>query len=335
MTSAVAPHATSLGWINRAFLEAGKTGTQFDNYGGEDRFWLGPEAGQFGVFFPPGAPYTLAFSKTPAGVNEGAWTVARASETSVVLTRAFQVTNHSSTVFDVAVERTVTVLSRGETASRLGVALTPSVQAVAFETQSQITNAGREAWTKERGLLSVWILGMFAASPGARIVMPFAPGPGEIVNDRYFGKVPPERLSVHEREGFLAFTCDGGLRSKIGLGPRRARSPLASYSAEAGLLTLVQFDRPANATEYVNSMWEEQADPYDGDVVNGYNDGPTGPESPSLDFYELETSSPAASLAPGASLAHTHCTIHFEGEPADLEPIARSALGIGLEDFTR
>src|SRR5262249_9063540 len=44
MTSAVEAHGKSLGFLHHAFLEAGKTGTAFDNYGGEDRFWLGPEA---------------------------------------------------------------------------------------------------------------------------------------------------------------------------------------------------------------------------------------------------------------------------------------------------
>src|SRR4051812_37124089 len=36
MTSAVAPDARSLGFLHRAFIEAGRTGTPFDNYGGED-----------------------------------------------------------------------------------------------------------------------------------------------------------------------------------------------------------------------------------------------------------------------------------------------------------
>jgi Family of unknown function (DUF6786) len=52
MTSAVAAEGRSLGWINRPFIAAGKTGTAFDNYGGEDRFWLGPEGGQYGLYFP-------------------------------------------------------------------------------------------------------------------------------------------------------------------------------------------------------------------------------------------------------------------------------------------
>ncbi|HXX68391.1 MAG TPA: DUF6786 family protein [Polyangiaceae bacterium] len=337
MTSAVAPLATGLGWINRPFLEAGKRGTQFDNYGGEDRFWLGPEGGQFGLYFPPGSSFTFASWQTPRALNEGAWDVAQSSDKSVVLTRALHVVNHSGTEFDVAAERTVTILSRSELVSALGVELPPSVQTVAFETKNRITNAGHDAWTKDRGALSVWILGMYAPSPDAHVVVPFeTSGQGEIVNDRYFGKVPPERLSVHAREGFLAFTCDGALRSKIGLRPGRARSPIASYSASARLLTLVQYERPSNATDYVSSMWEIQKDPYSGDIVNAYNDGPTEPGKPSLGgFYEMESSSPAALLAPGSSLVHTHRTIHIVGQPADLEPVARRLLGIGLGDFSK
>ena len=52
MTSAVEPHGASLGFVNRSFIDAGKTGTAFDNYGGEDRFWLGPEGGQYALYFP-------------------------------------------------------------------------------------------------------------------------------------------------------------------------------------------------------------------------------------------------------------------------------------------
>jgi hypothetical protein len=337
MTSAVAPGAASLGWINHPFLDAGKTGTPFDNYGGEDRFWLGPEGGQFGLYFPPGAAYAFAAWKTPHAFNEGAWDKGPATSTSLVLTRALHVTNHSGTTFDVGVVRTVRVLSRAEGAAALGADLPATVQVVAFETENRITNTGREAWTKERGLLSVWILGMYAPSADARVVLPFETGvQGDIVNDRYFGKVPSERLSVHAREGFLAFTCDGALRSKIGLRPDRAKSPLASYSASARLLTFVEFDHAKNATDYVNSMWEEQKDPYGGDIVNSYNDGPTEPGKPSLGgFYEMESSSPAAALAPGASLAHAHRTFHIAGEPKDLEAIVRRVLGIGLDDFSR
>ena len=339
MTSAIDPEGPSFGWINHAFIEAGRTGTAFDNYGGEDRFWLGPEGGQFGLYFAPGAPFTFASWQTPQAFNEGAWEASSppGSENSLVLGRTVHVKNHAGTTFDVAIHRTVTVLSRAEVEGRLGFAVGPSVKMVAFETKNVITNVGREAWTEDRGLLSVWILGMYAPSADAHVLIPFDPGArGEIVNDRYFGKVPAERLVVHPDLGFLTFKCDGTYRSKIGLGPARARTVIGSYSASARLLTLVAYTRDPDATRFVNSMWEEQKEPYAGDVVNSYNDGPTEPGKPSLGgFYELETSSPAAALAPHGSLVHTHRTFHFVGPRASLDPIARRVLGVSLDDVTR
>lgn len=47
-------------------------------------------------------------------------------------------------------------------------------------------------------------------------------------------------------------------------------------------------------------------------------------------FYELETSSPAATLAPGESLVHRHRTLHYTGDEKKLDPVAKSALGVGL-----
>jgi hypothetical protein len=80
------------------------------------------------------------------------------------------------------------------------------------------------------------------------------------------------------------------------------------------------------------SGWEHQNDPYAGDVVNSFNDGPIQPGLPSQGgFCELETSSPAGALARGASLRHTHRTLHFVGGRDALRPIARAALGVSLD----
>jgi len=140
---------------------------------------------------------------------------------------------------------------------------------------------------------------------------------------------------VHEDKGFLVFTCDGQQRGKIGVGPARAKPTLGSYSAQAKLLTVVRYDKPKAASPpYVNSMWEKQKLPYGGDVVNSYNDGAPGPGKPPLGgFYEIETSSPGAELAPGQSLVHTQRTAHFVGEQAALEPIAKRQLGVSLGDL--
>ena len=327
MTSAVEPAGRSFGWINREFIAAGKTGTQFDNYGGEDRFWLGPEGGQFGLYFPPGKPFTFGAWQVPAGLQEGAWEMSEATPSRAVFKRAITITNWSGAELTMDVERTVALVAAPAAAG---------VRAVAFETVNKITNRGKVAWKRETGLPSVWILAMFAPSDDARVVVPFEKGPpnAPIVNDAYFGKVPSERLVVHEDKGFLVFTCDGKQRGKIGLGYARAKPTLGSYSARARLLTVVQYDKPKAGVPYVNSMWEQQKSPYAGDVVNSYNDGSPGPGKPPLGgFYEIETSSPAAELAPGQSLVHTHRTFHMVGDPAGLEPLSKKLLGVALTDL--
>ena len=335
MTSAVGAGKPSLGFINRPFIEAGQTGTAFDNYGGEDRFWLGPEGGQFGLYFPPSKPFEFEFWQTPHELQEGAWQARDESPPSVTYVHAFSVTNYERRVFQLEVARTVSLLSAEQAAEQLGMPLPASLSFVAFSTRNKLTNAGRDAWQESSGLLSVWILGMFAPVPGTQVIVPFeTAGNGEIVNDRYFGKVPAERLQVNPQKGFLAFRADGQYRSKIGLGPARAKRALGSYSEPAQLLTLVLYTKPSGATRYVNSMWERQTAPYAGDVINSYNDGPPAPGKPPLGgFYEIESSSPAAALAPGESLEHEHQTYHFSGPRADLEALARQVLGVSLADL--
>ena len=334
MTSAVGRDADSIGYINRKFIADGKTGTPFDNFGGEDRFWLGPEGGQYGLYFPKGKTYELSNWQTPSSMQEGEWSVADKSASSVVFTHTIKLTNHAGTAFELDVKRTVRVLTNQEVLSRLtGVTTLGAVKWVGFETVNQITNKGQKTWNKNDGLLSVWILAQYNPSDDTNVIVPFVKDAhGEIVNDRYFGVVPSDRLHVYADQGFLTFRCDGKLRSKIGLAPARAKTWLGSYSESAALLTLVHYDKPEGATEYVNSMWAEQKKPYSGDVVNSYNDGPLEPGKEALGgFYEVESSSPAAALAPGKSLTHVHRTLHFMGKRADLDPLAKAALGVSLD----
>jgi hypothetical protein len=333
MTSAVEPEGRSLGFVDRKFIEEAKTGTQFDNYGGEDRFWLGPEGGQFALYFPPAKPFAFVNWQTPHAMQEGAWEAKDNTATAITFVRHMDLINYAGTTFSVGVERKVSLVSLDEARDRLGIALPGGVKWVGFSTANTITNLGKVAWTEPKGLLSVWILGMFAPVPGTRVIVPFEKNAGgEIVNDRYFGKVPADRLTVRPNDGFLLFKCDGQYRSKIGIGPSRAKPMLGSYSDEAKLLTVVLYSKPAAATHYVNSMWEQQKEPYGGDVVNSYNDGPTEPGKASLGgFYEIESSSPAAALGPGEKLTHLHQTFHFSGTRDALDTIAKKALGVSLD----
>jgi len=325
----------SFGWINRELLASGRKDPHFNAYGGEDRFWLGPEGGQFALFFSKGHPFDLAHWFTPPSVDTEPYPVERQDARHVAFRKTMALTNYSGARFELELRREVRLLPETEAWARAGVSPAAGVRVVAFFSDNRITNVGPARWSKETGLLSVWILGMFQPSPATTVVVPFKPGAdatlGPRVNDAYFGKVPADRLIV--KEGVLFFRGDGLYRSKIGIPPARALPVLGSYDAQGHVLTLVRFTRPEGATDYVNSMWELQAEPLGGDVVNSYNDGPPSPgQKPLGPFYELETSSPAAALLPSDSLTHTHLTLHFAGEPKALDAIAKKALGVGLAE---
>jgi hypothetical protein len=335
MTSTAAgPDGPSFGWINREVISDGKWRPHINVFGGEDRFWLGPEGGQFSIFFPKGASFTLEDWQTPAPIDWGAWDLATRWSSAIKFTKLMRLKNYSGTRFDLRADRTVRLRPRCKIDDLVDCDLAQDVAAVGFESDNRITNTGEQEWKKATGLLSIWILGMFEPSRRTTVVIPFDPGPSPeevpIVNDAYFGKVPPERLVVGEQH--LFFSGDGRYRSKIGVGPRRARSWLGSYAAERKLLTLVHFNQPAGVEDYVNSMWELQDRPFAGDVVNSYNDGPPQPGAKPLGpFYELETSYPAAALAPQETLKHVHQTFHLSGPEASLDKVAKSVLGIGLQ----
>jgi hypothetical protein len=335
MTSAVTAEGASLGFVNRAFIEAGKTGTAFDNYGGEDRFWLGPEGSRFALYFAPGKALEFANWQTPSAFQEGEWTALDgATDLSVTFVKRLSLTNYAKTPLELEVRRKLSVLTSEQARAALGLSIPDELAWVGFESDNTLINQGQSALREATGLPSVWILGMFMPATDTRVIVPFEKAAsGEIVNDRYFGKVSPERLHVDPAKGLALFKCDGQLRSKIGLGQARAKDVLGSYSAQSGLLTIVRFTRPHGTKRYVNNAWELAAPPYEGDVSNAYNDGPIEPGQPSLGgFYELESSSPAAALAPKASLQHVHQTYHFSGSRPALEAIALKVLGVSLND---
>ena len=340
MTSTAAgPEGLSFGWINRESIASGVNNPHMNAFGGEDRFWLGPEGGQFSIFFKKGDPFDLDHWFTPTAVNEGSFDIASQDAGRVRFRKVIHLVNYTGTEFDLEVDREVSLLGAAEVAA-LGVPVPAGVKMVAYASTNAVTNLGVNVWTRNTGLLSIWILGMFNPSPATTIVIPFKAGPeselGPAVNDAYFGKVPADRLVVKADEGVLFFSGDGTYRSKIGISPLRVKPFAGSYDAANKVLTLVRLTVPEGAADYVNSMWEIQERPYAGDVVNSYNDGPASPGAKPLGpFYELETSSPAAALEPGGTLTHVHTTMHFQGPEKALDGIARKTLGVGLAEIKK
>ena len=326
----------SFGWINRELIESGKKLPHMNGFGGEDRFWLGPEGGQFSIYFAKGVPFDFEHWFVPEVIDTKPFKLVEHSRDHATFTAKFHLENYSGTNFSVAVKREVKLLKAEEAWRDLGVPAAEGVKLVGFESVNQISNAGNESWNKETGLLSIWILGMFTPAPRATVAVPIEAGAeselGRKVTSDYFGEVPSDRLKVADNAIFLK--ADGKYRSKIGVSPRRSLGKLAAYDADNHVLTIVQVTQPAGVTEYVNSLWKLQDNPYGGDAINSYNDGPPAPgEKPMGPFFEMESSSPAVALAPEASITHTHRTIHLTGSEADLDRVAKAVVGLSLQQI--
>ena len=325
------------GWINKELFASGKLGPHINAFGGEDRFWIGPEGGQFSIFFAPGAPFDMEHWQTPAPIDTEAFDVVSKDRGQVTLRRQFTLTNYSKTKFDVRIDRQVRLLAPAQAWKQLHLEPGQDVKLVAFESMNRLTNVGKEPWTQSTGLLSIWILGMFNASPDAVVLVPYKQGPeselGPVVESGYFGSVPPDRLQA--KEGIIYFRADAHFRSKIGVSPARAMGVLGSYDAGKKVLTLVQYSLPAGHADYVNSQWKLQDQPFTGDVANSYNDGPNALGTNLGNFYELESSSPAAALAPGQTAEHVQRTIHLTGDKAELDRVSQAVLGVHLDDIPR
>lgn len=334
MTStASGPGGTSFGWINYELIASQKNAPHINATGGEERFWIGPEGGQYSIFFKKGVPFTFDNWFVPKEIDIEPFQLSSHSAGEAHFEKTMRLENYAGTVFDLQVKRTIRLLERAALDSLLGVALPASVESVGFESVNTLKNTGSAAWEKKSGLLSIWILSMLNATPATTVAIPYRQGDekalGKIVTDNYFGKVPADRL--HAANGLILFKADGQKRSKIGVAPTRALPVAAAWDAASGVLTIAQFSLPADATDYVNSLWEQQKEPFRGDAVNAYNDGPNDTGKQLGTFYELESSSPAAALRAGESLTHWHRTVHLKGAAADLEGVARKLLGVGLD----
>ncbi|MEI6411591.1 MAG: DUF6786 family protein [Bacteroidota bacterium] len=326
---------SSFGWINHELIASDKPTEHINAFGGEERFWLGPEGGQFSLFFKPGTQFTYDNWFVPKALDTEPFNLTEATETEAKFERSLLLSNYEGTQFNMNIKRTVKILDKKQISNLLEYNLPDGVETVGFESENTLKNMGTNAWEKKSGLLSIWILSMLNADPQATVAIPYDLGDeseiGPIVTDNYFGKVPADRLKAER--GLIFFKADGKKRSKIGVSPTRAFPLAVSWDATAGVLTVMQFSKDHNDRDYVNSKWETQKEPFKGDVINVYNDGPNESGKQLGDFYELESSSPAAALKPGESMHHTNRIMHLKGSTLDLEPIARQLLGVGLAEI--
>jgi hypothetical protein len=321
----------SFGWINRELIASGNIQKHINPFGGEERLWLGPEGGQYSIFFSKGSDFTFENWQTPDFIDTKPYEVISSDDTSASFRTTVAFNNYSGTHFELDIARKVTLLSVERLERMTGIRSV--TECIAYLSENTIRNSGNESWKKESGLLSVWMLGMFNPSPSVVIVIPVREGDekksGVKVNDNYFGKISSDRLKADGN--IIFFKADGKSRGKIGIPPLRTSGVMGSFDSQNNILTLLFCKLPDGITDYVNSAWKLQDEPFSGDAFNSYNDGPLEDGTQMGPFYELETSSPAAVLSPGQSLLHSQVTVHLTGSRKVLDEIALKVRGCSIE----
>ena len=337
------------GFVNLEAIAAGEVSDQFNNFGGQDRFWIGPEPGLY--FEPPDRIERTAW-RVPRVLNEGSWEVVETSLERVILKREMELVNDLGTQFKVLVQRELGQISREDLSRELGVDVDDAHGSVAFSgsySRNQLINVG-EAWTRDTGLLNVWILGQFNAGPNTVVIAPFRGNDelddsavastadaadleakaGPEFNDEYFGKVSrdtPDRLQVSGNA--VIFRADAKREGKFGLGPLRSTGVAGSFDADANLLIVVKFSVHPDQS-YASFRWDKDPrGPYGGDVFQAYNADSTAKAADS--FYEMESVSPCRELGRGDRVVHRHATFCFQGPRPALDRIAREVLGVSLD----
>jgi len=325
----------SFGWINYDLLSEDTILPHMNGYGGENRLWIGPEGGQFSVFFKQGVKMEIANWFTPPAIDTEPWNMVSKSDSRVSLKKEMILTNYSGTEFKLRIDRNIQLLDQPDAETVLGTDIPKNVDWVGYRSINKMTNTGDKEWTRKTGALSIWILSMFPPGPHTTAVIPFTEGNekrlGPIATTNYFGEIRPARIQYGK--GVIFFKVDGKKRRKLGLAPGRAKPICGSYDEDKKILTIIRFSIPPGIVDYVNQLWERQEYPFLGDVMNLYNDGPLEDGGRLGPFYEIESSSPAAFLAPEGKIIHEHDVFHFVGEESNLNILAKALLGVDIEEI--
>ena len=121
----------SYGWINYELISSVQVNHQFNPYGGEERFWFGPEGGPFSLYFAQDAEQVYENWRVPAVIDTEGYDVSAVSDASVTFTKNTVLTNASGTRFDIDIDRTVSLMSDNDIEKDLGFVVSQQMKVVA------------------------------------------------------------------------------------------------------------------------------------------------------------------------------------------------------------
>ena len=84
----------SYGWINHDLIATGAFSEHFTALGGEERFWLGPEGGQFSLFFKKGSDFTFNNWYVPKAIDSEPFNLIFSTNTEAKFEKTMQIKNY-------------------------------------------------------------------------------------------------------------------------------------------------------------------------------------------------------------------------------------------------
>lgn len=329
----------SLGWFDRELVAMRQKQASKSPLGGLDRLFVGPEGGEFSIYFPDGASFSESSYVVPAELCSEKWETVSASKTRARFARDAEFVNALGTRMKARLDREVTLLTRANVAEILGVEIPDALEVVAYQSLNRITNFGKTDWSEKSGLLNLDVATSMPANRKVNVFVPYRQGSaaefGDIFRDncqQASGIIDSGRLLV--TKDFIRMKADGRSIAGVGVSPKRSEGIALSYDAANNILTVITYIRPATQRAYLQNSWRTAGGQFEGDALSVYSNGPIARTSLAAPaYYKIATFSPALNLKSGQSQIHVRRTFHFRGSEFDLGLLAYKLASISIEQL--
>ncbi len=326
----------SIGWINRNLIASNTKESYGNLYGGEDRFWIGPEGTSHSVFFEQDALFVPDNWKIPQDISSKAWKLKSRNRYQASFEKEISLRNAKGENFSILANREISYITKENAKTILNIEIPETVKMVAFQSINKVTNKGTNAWGEKTGLINLAVVSTFHANKSTYAFLPFNQGApkdlGSIITDMYNESPIGDRLSV--ATNFVRMRMDGTKMGEIFMNPKRSRNIVGYYDSERNLLTIITIVPPSVPSKYITPYWRRTTDMLDGDALGLFNNGPANHDTFYADkFFKTSTYSPALALAPQKSQLHIQRTFHFNGSEFELEKIAQKLLGVSMKQL--
>ena len=102
--------------------------------------------------------YSIHYTKLYE-LNTKHFTLLEKTPHSVTYTGDLNIRNYGGYIFNLSINRKLSLLTKDSIESELGITVNEELKQVAYSAQTWMTNNGKEKWTQEKGLLSIWEIG--------------------------------------------------------------------------------------------------------------------------------------------------------------------------------